>query len=118
MLIAPFNDIDAAVKMISENADQLAGVIVEPLQRLMPPQPGFLEALREATAKHDIPLIFDEVVTGFRLAYGGAQEAYGVVPDLCTLGKAIGGGSRFRRSPAATISWRISIRRVSATTIS
>lgn len=92
MLVAPFNDIDAAVKMISENADQLAGVIVEPLQRLMPPQPGFLEALREATAKHDIPLIFDEVVTGFRLAYGGAQEAYGVVPDVCTLGKAIGGG--------------------------
>ncbi len=92
MMVAPFNDIDAAVKMIDENADDLAGVIVEPLQRLMPPQPGFLEALREATAKHDIPLIFDEVVTGFRLAYGGAQEAYGVVPDLCTLGKAIGGG--------------------------
>ena len=92
MLVAPFNDIDAALKLISEHADELAGVIVEPLQRLMPPQPGFLEALREATKKHDIPLIFDEVVTGFRLAYGGAQEAYGVVPDICTLGKAIGGG--------------------------
>jgi glutamate-1-semialdehyde 2,1-aminomutase len=92
MLVAPFNDIDAAVELIAEHAGELAGVIVEPLQRLIPPQPGFLEALREATAKHDIPLIFDEVVTGFRLAYGGAQEAYGVVPDLCTLGKAIGGG--------------------------
>lgn len=92
ILVAPFNDIDAAVDLITRNADDLGGVIVEPLQRLMPPQPGFLEALREVTAKHEIPLIFDEVVTGFRLAYGGAQEAYGVVPDLCTMGKAIGGG--------------------------
>jgi glutamate-1-semialdehyde 2,1-aminomutase len=92
MLVAPFNDIDAAVELITAHAAELAGVIVEPLQRLMPPQPGFLEGLREATAKYNIPLIFDEVVTGFRLAYGGAQEAYGVIPDLCTLGKAIGGG--------------------------
>lgn len=92
VLVAPFNDIDAAVDLITRNADDLGGVIVEPLQRLMPPQPGFLEALREVTARHEIPLIFDEVVTGFRLAYGGAQEAYGVVPDLCTMGKAIGGG--------------------------
>ena len=92
VLVAPFNDIDAAVDLITRNADDLGGVIVEPLQRLMPPQPGFLEALRDVTAKHEIPLIFDEVVTGFRLAYGGAQEAYGVVPDLCTMGKAIGGG--------------------------
>jgi glutamate-1-semialdehyde 2,1-aminomutase len=92
MIVAPFNDADAAVRLLEENKDEIAGVIVEPLQRLMPPQPGFLEALREATKKHGIPLIFDEVVTGFRLAYGGAQEVYGVVPDLCTLGKAIGGG--------------------------
>lgn len=92
MLVAPFNDIDAATRLISEHADQLAGVIVEPLQRLIPPRPGFLEALRESTTRYGIPLIFDEVVTGFRLAYGGAQEAYGVVPDICTLGKAIGGG--------------------------
>ena len=62
------------------------------LQRLVPPAPGFLEALREETERHGIVLIFDEVVTGFRLAYGGAQELYGVVPDLCTLGKVIGGG--------------------------
>ena len=67
-------------------------MIVEPFQRLLPPKPGFLQALREATREHGIPLIFDEVVTGFRFAYGGAQEFYGVTPDLCTLGKIIGGG--------------------------
>jgi len=92
MLIAPFNDIEFARQIIAEYADEIAGVIVEPFQRLIPPETGFLEALREETAKHSIVLIFDEVVTGFRLAYGGAQELYGVTPDLCTLGKAIGGG--------------------------
>ncbi len=92
VLVAPFNDIDFARRIIEAEADSLAGVILEPLQRLIPPQPGFLECLRKETAKHDIPLIFDEVVTGFRLAYGGAQSLYGVTPDLCTLGKAIGGG--------------------------
>lgn len=92
VLIAPFNDADAACTLIAEHRDVLAGVIVEPFQRLIPPEPGFLEALRKETAAHDIPLIFDEIVTGFRFAYGGAQEYYGVVPDLCTLGKIIGGG--------------------------
>ncbi len=92
VLIAPFNDAEFARHIIAEEADDLAGVIVEPLQRLIPPQPGFLECLREETEKHGIPLIFDEVVTGFRLAYGGAQTLYGVTPDLCTLGKVIGGG--------------------------
>jgi glutamate-1-semialdehyde 2,1-aminomutase len=92
MLIAPFNDADFARQLIAEHAGEIAAVIVEPLQRLIPPEPGFLEALREETAKHGIVLIFDEVVTGFRLAYGGAQERYGVIPDLCTLGKIIGGG--------------------------
>ncbi len=92
VIVAPFNDTDLAVRMIEEFADELGGVIVEPFQRLIPPKPGFLEALREATAKHRIPLIFDEVVTGFRFAYGGAQEYFGVTPDLCTLGKVIGGG--------------------------
>ena len=92
MLIAPFNDIEFARQFIAEHAHELAGVIVEPFQRLIPPVPGFLEALREETKKHGIVLIFDEVVTGFRLAYGGAQERYGVTPDLCTLGKVIGGG--------------------------
>ncbi|MEM7464554.1 MAG: aminotransferase class III-fold pyridoxal phosphate-dependent enzyme [Pseudomonadota bacterium] len=92
MLIAPFNDSDFVSSLIDECADEIACVIVEPLQRIVPPEPGFLELLRAITEKAGIVLIFDEVVTGFRLAYGGAQEAYGVVPDLCTLGKVIGGG--------------------------
>ena len=92
MVIAPFNDSERARDYINKYAGELACVIVEPLQRIVPPEPGFLETLREETAKHGIVLIFDEVVTGFRLAYGGAQEKYGVVPDLCTLGKIIGGG--------------------------
>ena len=81
-----------AASLIHEHHDELGGVIVEPFQRLLPPKPGFLQALRDATTEHGIPLIFDEVVTGFRFAYGGAQEFYGVTPDLCTLGKIIGGG--------------------------
>ncbi len=92
VLIAPFNDAETAVSLIREHKDELAAVIVEPFQRLIKPQPGFLEALREATTECGIALIFDEVVTGFRLAYGGAQAYYGVVPDLCALGKVIGGG--------------------------
>ena len=92
VLIAPFNNLDATERIISENRDQLGAVIVEPLQRIIPPAPGFLEGLREVTARYDIPLIFDEVVTGFRLAYGGAQEWYGVQPDLAAIGKVMGGG--------------------------
>ena len=92
MVIAPYNDIEFARQIIAEYGDELACVIVEPLQRIIPPVAGFLETLRQETKKHGIVLIFDEVVTGFRLAYGGGQEAYGVTPDLCTLGKVIGGG--------------------------
>jgi len=92
MVVAAFNDIGMVKSLIEEQKDELAGVIVEPFQRLIPPKPGFLQALREVTAEHGIPLIFDEVVTGFRFAYGGAQEYYGVTPDLCTLGKIVGGG--------------------------
>jgi glutamate-1-semialdehyde 2,1-aminomutase len=92
MLVAAFNDIAMVESLIEEQKDELAGVIVEPFQRLIPPQPGFLQALRAVTQKHGIPLIFDEVVTGFRFAYGGAQEYYGVTPDLCSLGKIVGGG--------------------------
>ena len=92
MIISPFNDAETARQLMSEYGEELACVIVEPLQRLIPPEPGFLETLREETEKRGIVLIFDEVVTGFRLAYGGAQEKYGVVPDLCTMGKIIGGG--------------------------
>ncbi|MGC6453481.1 MAG: aspartate aminotransferase family protein [Candidatus Puniceispirillaceae bacterium] len=106
ILVAPFNDSDFAESLISEHADDIAGVIVEPLQRLIPPAPGFLQALRDLTTKHGIVLIFDEVVTGFRLAWGGAQEAYGVTPDLCTLGKIIGGGL-----PLAAIAGREDIMR-------
>jgi glutamate-1-semialdehyde 2,1-aminomutase len=90
MIIAPFNDTEVVASLVREHKDELAGVIVEPFQRIIPPAPGFLEKLRRITAENGVPLIFDEVVTGFRLAYGGAQEYYGVVPDLCTLGKVIG----------------------------
>ena len=92
VLVAPYNDLDAVANLIAEHGDEIAGIIVEPVQRIIPPLAGFLEGLRELTGKHDIVLIFDEVVTGFRMAYGGAQEHYGVTPDLCTLGKACGGG--------------------------
>ena len=92
MLIAPFNDLDTTNAIIEAHHQELAAVIVEPLQRIIAPQPGFLQGLRRATARYDIPLIFDEVVTGFRLAYGGAQEYYGVIPDLCAMGKIMGGG--------------------------
>ena len=92
MLIAPFNDIETASSIIQRYHEELAGVIVEPFQRLIPPVPGFLQGLRDVTEQYEIPLIYDEVVTGFRLAYGGAQEYYGVTPDLCTLGKACAGG--------------------------
>jgi glutamate-1-semialdehyde 2,1-aminomutase len=104
VLVAPFNDIDAAAAMVREHRYELAGVILEPFQRIIPPMPGFLEGLRKITAEHGIPLIFDEVVTGFRFAYGGAQEYYGVIPDLCTLGKVIGGGF-----PLAAIAGRAEI---------
>lgn len=92
VLIAPFNDLDAAAATIAARHDELGAVIVEPFQRLLPPKPGFLQGLRDATAQYGVPLIFDEVVTGFRFAYGGAQEYYGVEPDLCSLGKVIAGG--------------------------
>ncbi|MFH1934643.1 MAG: aspartate aminotransferase family protein [Pseudomonadota bacterium] len=92
VLIAPFNDIEMTTRIIKENASKIAAVIVEPLHRCTPPLAGFLEGLREVTQKHDMLLVFDECVTGFRLAYGGAQEYYGVIPDLAALGKALGGG--------------------------
>jgi len=104
MLIAPFNDPDFLRSLLAEHGDEIAGVIVEPLQRIIPPAPGFLELLRAECDRYGIVLIFDEVVTGFRLAYGGAQEAYGVTPDLSTLGKAIGGGF-----PLAAIAGRAEI---------
>ena len=92
MLIAPFNDIEFARSLIAEHAHEIAAIIVEPLQRIIPPAPGFLQALRDECDRHGIVLVFDEIVTGFRFSYGGAQELYGVTPDVCTLGKIIGGG--------------------------
>ena len=92
VLVAPFNDFDYIRRLLAEYSDQVAGLIVEPLQRIVPPEPGFLELLREECDRDGIVLIFDEVVTGFRFAYGGAQEYYEVTPDLYTLGKVIGGG--------------------------
>jgi len=92
ILVAPYNDIDFARSIMEEMSGKIAAVIVEPFQRIIPPEPGFLEALREACDEHGSVLIFDEVVTGFRFAYGGAQTIYGVTPDVCTLGKIIGGG--------------------------
>ena len=92
MLIAPYNDLETTAAIVSAHHDELAAVIVEPLQRVLAPKPGFLQGLRDLTSRFDIPLIFDEVVTGFRLAYGGAQEYYGVTPDLCSVGKIMGGG--------------------------
>jgi glutamate-1-semialdehyde 2,1-aminomutase len=92
VLVAPFNDPERAATLIAEHAHELAAVIVEPLERVLVPVPGFLQALREITTDYGIVLIFDEVVTGFRIAWGGAQERYGVVPDLATYGKAMSGG--------------------------
>jgi len=92
VLVSPFNDAAAAVAMIEKNAKDLAAVIVEPLQRVLLPEPGFLQAVRDATRRHGIVLIFDEIVTGFRIAWGGAQEKYGVLPDMATYGKAVSGG--------------------------
>jgi glutamate-1-semialdehyde 2,1-aminomutase len=104
VLVAPFNDLETVASLVREHKAEIAAVIVEPLQRLIPPKPGFLEGLRRITQENGILLIFDEVVTGFRFAYGGAQEYYGVVPDVCTLGKVIGGGF-----PLAAIAGRADI---------
>src|SRR5579863_2899169 len=91
----PFNSIAAVEKAFAEHGDKIAAVIVEPVVGNMgcvPPVAGFLEALRDLTARHGALLIFDEVMTGFRLALGGAQQRFGITPDLTTLGKIIGGG--------------------------
>jgi glutamate-1-semialdehyde 2,1-aminomutase len=91
----PFNSIAAVEAAFRDHHDKIAAVIVEPVAGNMgcvPPAPGFLEALREITARHGALLIFDEVMTGFRLALGGAQQRFGIRPDLTTLGKIVGGG--------------------------
>jgi glutamate-1-semialdehyde 2,1-aminomutase len=94
-LSLPFNDKDAVNRVMDEKGDKIACVIVEPVagnMGMVPPADGFLETLRKLTEKHGAVLIFDEVMTGFRVAYGGAQSLYGVMPDLTCFGKVIGGG--------------------------
>jgi glutamate-1-semialdehyde 2,1-aminomutase len=94
-LTAPYNDLEAVKVLFQDNPDSIAGVIIEPVvgnAGFIPPDAGFLEGLRELTKEYGALLVFDEVMTGFRIAYGGAQEKFGITPDLTTLGKVIGGG--------------------------
>ena len=94
-LTAPFNDLEAVRAIFAERGGEVAVVAVEPVAANMgvvPPAPGFLEGLRELCTEHGALLLFDEVITGFRIAYGGAQSFYGVTPDLTALGKVMGGG--------------------------
>jgi glutamate-1-semialdehyde 2,1-aminomutase len=92
ILVAPYNDLDTTRRIVGMHKDQVAAIIAEPLHRCTPPRPGFLQGLRQMATEIGALLVFDEVVTGFRLAYGGAQEYYGVRPDVAALGKALGGG--------------------------
>ncbi len=94
-IVLPYNDLESVEKVIREQHEEIACIIVEPIAGNMGvvlPQPGFLEGLRKITREYGIVLIFDEVITGFRVSYGGAQELYSVIPDLTCLGKIIGGG--------------------------
>ena len=94
-IVLPFNDVDAAAAAVAEYGEGLAAIVVEPVagnMGVVPPAPGFLEALRALCDASGALLIFDEVITGFRVARGGAQERFGVIPDLTILGKIVGGG--------------------------
>jgi glutamate-1-semialdehyde 2,1-aminomutase len=94
-LTVPFNDVKAVRSLFARNKGKIAALIVEPVpgnMGVVPPQPGFLQELRDLTKKEGALLIFDEVISGFRVAFGGAQELFGIVPDLTVLGKIIGGG--------------------------
>ena len=94
-LSAPYNDLASVKAAFERHGADIAAVIVEPVAANMgviPPAPGFLDGLRAITQQHGALLIFDEVVTGFRVGYGGAQGAFGIVPDLTCLGKIVGGG--------------------------
>jgi glutamate-1-semialdehyde 2,1-aminomutase len=94
-LTAPYNDLEAVKQLFAANAGEVAGVILEPVvgnAGFITPEPGFLEGLRELTREHGALLVFDEVMTGFRISYGGAQARFGITPDLTTMGKVIGGG--------------------------
>ena len=106
VLIAPYNDLATTEALIAAHHNELAAVIVEPYQRVIVPQPGFLQGVRAVTQRYGVPLVFDEIVTGFRLAYGGAQEYYGVVPDVAAFGKVLAGGF-----PLAAVAGRADIMR-------
>jgi glutamate-1-semialdehyde 2,1-aminomutase len=106
VLIAPYNDLATTEALIAAHHNELAAVIVEPYQRVIVPQPGFLSGLRAVTQRYGVPLVFDEIVTGFRLAYGGAQEYYDVVPDVAAFGKVLAGGF-----PLAAVAGRAAIMR-------
>lgn len=96
LLILPYNNTEASVSLITGHADELAAVIIEPVSAFglgsVPAESEFVKAIRDVTLRHDIPMIFDEVVTGFRLGLGGGSAYYGIKPDLVTLGKIVGGG--------------------------
>lgn len=92
VLATPFNDVERAVEVVERYHGEIAAMLIEPLQRCILPRPGFFEAMRDLAKTYGIILIFDEIVTGFRLAWGGAQERYGVTPDLAVFGKTISGG--------------------------
>ena len=92
MMIAPYNDLATTEALIAAHHNELAAVILEPYQRVIVPDRQFLKGLRDVTRRYDVPLVFDEIVTGFRFAYGGAQEYYGVVPDIAAFGKILAGG--------------------------
>ncbi|MGI0490934.1 glutamate-1-semialdehyde 2,1-aminomutase [Alkalinema pantanalense CENA528] len=94
-LTAPYNDLEAVRKLFEENPGEICGVILEPIvgnAGFITPDAGFLAGLRELTTEHGALLVFDEVMTGFRISYGGAQAKFGITPDLTTMGKVIGGG--------------------------
>jgi glutamate-1-semialdehyde 2,1-aminomutase len=95
IIAVPFNDLDTVARVLEQQAHEIATVILEPVNFNsggIPPQPGYLEGLRELTRKYNVLLFFDEIQTSFKKSPGGAQEDFGVIPDLCTIGKALGGG--------------------------
>ena len=92
VMLSDFNDLDMAADLMRRHGGDVAAIILEPILGVVPPQDGFLQGLRELADQYGCLLIFDEMITGFRLAWGGAQEAFGVVPDLACYGKIIGGG--------------------------
>ena len=92
MMVAPYNDLETVESILAEHSGEIAAIIAEPVQRIMFPKPGFLQGLRNLADKYGVLLIFDEVVTGFRLSLEGAQGYFGVTPDLASYGKIVGGG--------------------------